>query len=247
MPSKGNFEKKVEKKHYAKDEIAAINKIIAEQTTKSDEAIATIASVQIGRSVSNDIILRQRKKIDVAALPPGFQKGCAGGPGCTPNTPEVKAAKKAVIKAEKEKRSKERKLARQEKIAATIREKRAAQQAKKASEKPQRNPRYIQEEREAWEWLQRITDATAVAMKKRRASGSDLAHDFVHSGIQNVMDDNVWIGGVQAHVTNDIRVMVKQAYSRRSIPTQIEVLPEYSCGGGKIGRQGGGFDRAPQA
>ncbi len=143
--------------------------------------------------------------------------------------------------SEKVKRSEERKETRQEKTLASIRAKRAAAQAKKAPKKPQRDPRFTKEERDAWEWLVRITNATAVAKKKRGVSGSDLAHDFVHSGIQNVMDDNVWIGGVQAHVTNDIRSMTRQAYSRRSMPAQIEVLDdlEYSTGCGKKGHQGG--------
>ncbi len=130
-------------------------------------------------------------------------------------------------------RSKEKKEARQEKILATIREKREAAQAKEAPTKPMRDQRFIQEEREAWEWLVRITNATAVAKKKRGVSDIALAADLASSGKENVANDNVWIGGVHAHVTSDMRAIARKGLRHNCSTNKTGNSKPTKCGGSR--------------
>jgi len=128
---------------------------------------------------------------------------------------------------EKQRRSKERKKARRERDRISTQEKRFKK----------RKQKYIQEEEEAYAWLQMRWKRIFPATKRRGVSDLDLVwFGCAQSGIQNTLDS--------PHTTKDIKSAIRSAYRKK--PTEIEVIDQNyvtPLGCAKSGSGGGKSDR----
>lgn len=104
--------------------------------------------------------------------------------------------------------------------------------------KPKRKPEHIQEEREAWEWLQRRFDRIFPFLKKKGVPDAELVwFSCANSGIDEVLNSPCTTRDLKSAIRSARRtVFAPQHY----IETHLEDLPS---GAGKIGRQGSRYDR----
>lgn len=101
----------------------------------------------------------------------------------------------------------------------------------------ERKKEYIQEEKEAYEWLLWRHSRIFPFKKKRGASDSDLVwFCCASSGLQNILDDN--------SATKDIKNAIKSACRPVYVPS-VECIDEHlnPIGCSKIGKGGGRSDR----
>lgn len=134
---------------------------------------------------------------------------------------------------EKEARSIERKT---DRYSRKLEKKRKSENGKTKLKHVKRNPKYIQEEEEAYAWLQWRHSRIFPFKKKRGASDAEIAwFACAQSGLQNVLKDS--------HATKDIKSAIRSAQRTFVQMSLIEVYPEfateYAPGTTKIGKGGG--------
>lgn len=108
---------------------------------------------------------------------------------------------------------------------------------RKNSSKKKRKQEYIQEEKEAYEWLQWRHSRIFPFKKKRGMSDADLVwFCCAQSGLKNVLDD----GGATKDIKNAIKSACRPAY----VPS-VEYIDEHlnSIGCSKTGKSGGKSSR----
>lgn len=142
------------------------------------------------------------------------------------------AVRKAIIQhdpeayqKEQQRRSEERKKARQEKDRIS----------KQMARNRNRKPEYIEEDKEVEAWLDMHFKLVFPAKKKKGTSDSVLVwFGCVQSGIKNVLES--------PNTTNDMKQAIKNAYRKQ--PVEIETIDHLNpIGCSKVGKGGGKSDR----